>query len=336
MVALTAVRECNTCAASDERMVCVCAGATSGIGAGTLSRLVQLRPNSTFYVIGRSAARFAAFQQQDLIGSIQSQNGSGKVVFLEAEFSVLAQVDDVCRKISGIENRVDWLYMSPGMIPLNGAQFTSEGLETCFALSYYSRARLLTNLLPLLNRSRRPKVLNVLNGGKEQPLLEDDLGLEHNWSAIRVVNHSTTMTSLLLDHLSAQNPEIAFIHAQPGWVHTDNFARLSDGDHGLVWDLVVRGIQSVVTVLVTIFGISTSEAGERQAFHLTSGLFGPGTWLVDHHSEDVAPNLVMKQGRQQSLPGKVWSHTDGFFTKHTGHARLRTPADQTWTRGEPL
>ncbi|KAL4734226.1 hypothetical protein BDV11DRAFT_212965 [Aspergillus similis] len=315
MVSITKVRECNARAASDARTVCVFAGATSGIGAGTLSRLVQMRPNSTFYVIGRSATRFAQFQQQHLVHSIHSQNGNGQVIFLEAEISILAQVDDVCRRIARLENRVDWLYMSPGMIPLNGPQYTSEGLETCFALSYYSRVRLLINLIPLLNRSPRPTVLNVLNGGKEQPLLEDDLGLNHNWSALRVVNHSTTMTSLVFDHLSAQNPEIAFIHAQPGWVHTDNFARLSDSDHGLMWGLIVAGIQTLVNVLVALFGISASEAGERQAFHLASGLFGPGTWLVDHQSDDVAPNLVIMQGRRHSLPAKVWNHTHEVFEK---------------------
>ncbi|KAK2752690.1 hypothetical protein FQN54_008068 [Arachnomyces sp. PD_36] len=315
MVPLTNVRECNARTVSDEHTVCVLAGATSGIGASTLSQLVELRPNGTFFVIGRSAARFARSQQQHLIKSIQSQKGSGHVVFLEAEFGILAQVDDVCRQIARREERVDWLYMSPGMLPFNGAQYTSEGLETCFALSYYSRARLLINLMPLMKRSPRPKVLNVLNGGKEQSVLEDDLGLNHNWSALRVVNHSTTMTSLLFDHLSAQNTKIAFIHAQPGWVHTDNFARLSEDAHGVIWGLIVTGIQSLARVLVALFGISVGEAGERQAFHLTSSLFGPGTWLVDHQSQDVPPNQVVRQARQHSLPSTIWRHTNEVFQK---------------------
>lgn len=175
--------------------------------------------------------------------------------------------------------------------------------------------RLLTNLLPLLRQSPQPRVLNVLNAGKEQPLLEDDLGLKKNWSAIQVVNHSTTMTSLLFDYLSAQNPGIAFIHTQPGWVHTDNFARLLDPEQGLMWRLTVTCIQCLARTLVELFGISASEAGERQAFHLASGLFGPGAWTVDYRSEDVAPNSAMKRARQDSLSVKVWNHTNEVFVE---------------------
>lgn len=127
MVAFTTVTECNVRAASDEPSVCVFAGATSGIGAGTLTRVAELRPNSTIYVIGRSAARFANGQQRDLVQSIKSRNGTGQVIFLEAEFSLLAQVDDVCRQVASRESRVDWLYMSPGMLPFNGANCMALG-----------------------------------------------------------------------------------------------------------------------------------------------------------------------------------------------------------------
>lgn len=182
--------------------------------------------------------------------------------------------------------------------------------------------RLLTNLLPLLKQSVQPKVLNVLNGGKESPIFEDDLGLKHKWSPIQVVTHSTTMTSLLFDHLAAENPGVAFIHAQPGWVHTENFTRLSDAQQGPVWRLAVACIQGLAGALVGLFGVSAKESGERQAFHLASGLFGPGAWRVDYQSEDVAPNGFMKGARQNLLPLKIWSHTKEAFEEVVGKHRL--------------
>ncbi|KAI1116884.1 hypothetical protein F5Y14DRAFT_448680 [Nemania sp. NC0429] len=92
-----------------------------------------------------------------------------------------------------------------GGVPINGVEYTAQGLDACFALSYYSRMRLLSNLLPLLRRSEGGgRVLSVLNGGKEAFINEDDIGLDKNWSLFSVVGHTTLLTSLALDHLAAQ------------------------------------------------------------------------------------------------------------------------------------
>lgn len=156
MVKATTIRQCNARFASGHQagLVCVFAGATSGIGASTLEKMSLMLHASTFYVLGRSAARFASQRAK-----LESLNPSCKVVFLEAEVSLLSHVDAVCKQITAAEQKVDCLYMSLGLIPLNGAKCTcpqvltfqtltgrtgtKEGLEKCFALSYYSRMRLL-------------------------------------------------------------------------------------------------------------------------------------------------------------------------------------------------
>lgn len=76
----------------------------------------------TFYVLGRSAARFASQHAK-----LESLNPSCKVVFLEAEVSLLSNVDSVCNQITAAEQKVDYLYMterttmyvSPGPEPSN-------------------------------------------------------------------------------------------------------------------------------------------------------------------------------------------------------------------------
>jgi hypothetical protein len=124
-----------------------------------------------FFVLGKSAARFASQRTK-----LESLNPSCKVVSPEAEVSLLSDVDAVCKQITAAEQKVDCLYMSPGLIPLNGPQCTclpllnfqtltgridtKEGPEMCFAISYYSRMRLMWNHLPLLRQSPRPRVLS--------------------------------------------------------------------------------------------------------------------------------------------------------------------------------
>ena len=121
MVKATTIRQCNAHFASEhhEGLVCVFAGATSGIGAGTLERIALMLDAPTFYVLGRSAARFAG-----QCAKLESLNPSCKVMFLEVEVSLLSNVDAACKQITAAEKKVDYLYMSPGLIPLNGPQCT--------------------------------------------------------------------------------------------------------------------------------------------------------------------------------------------------------------------
>ncbi|KAK5997602.1 Oxidoreductase lepF [Cladobotryum mycophilum] len=316
MVHFTTVVESNAQFARDHKdmeLVCVLAGATSGIGASTLETLVSLMPKSRFYVIGRSAARFTS--QQTLL---EYTTASCNVVFIEAEFSLLSHVDNVCEQIVARESRVDYLCMSPGMIPLNGAEYTKEGLETCFAISYYSRMRLLFNLLPLLRRSTSPRVLNILNAGKEKALADDDLGLERNWSALTVINHATTMTSLAFEHLAPKEEKMTLIHVYPGWVRTDNFSHLTaPEDSGLLWRSFLWFIRNLAGTLALLFGVSAKECGQRQAFHLISDRFGPGAWRLDHVSEEAPETSALKNYNAHSWPGRIWNYTISIFEQQS-------------------
>lgn len=120
MVQITTIRQYNNFnKQQDVGLVCVFAGATSGIGASTLERMVQKLQQSTFYILGRSAQRFAAQRAR-----LKSLNSSCRLVFIQAEVSLLVDVDAACKQITAAEQKVDYLCMSPGLIPLNGPQCT--------------------------------------------------------------------------------------------------------------------------------------------------------------------------------------------------------------------
>jgi NADP-dependent 3-hydroxy acid dehydrogenase YdfG len=97
--------------------ICVFAGATSGIGAATVERLICMLHKPVFYIIGRSAKRFASQRTR-----LHVLNPSSKIIFLEAQFSLLSDVDSACKQIVASEEKVDYLFMSPGMIPVNGPE----------------------------------------------------------------------------------------------------------------------------------------------------------------------------------------------------------------------
>ena len=119
MVKTTVIRQCNARFTRDNHLgfVCVFAGGTSGIGASTLEMMALMLHAPTFYVLGRSATRFESQR-----ANLENLNPSCKIVFLEAEVSLLSDVDAVCKRIAAVEQKVDCLYMSPGLFPLNGPQ----------------------------------------------------------------------------------------------------------------------------------------------------------------------------------------------------------------------
>ncbi|KAM0136208.1 hypothetical protein ACHAO1_004685 [Botrytis cinerea] len=300
-------------------LICVFAGATSNIGASTLEALAKMLQSPTFYVLGRSATRFAAQRER-----LHSLNPQMKLEFLEVETSLILNIDAACKQILDAEERVDFLYMSQGCIPLNVPQYTKEGLEITFALSYYTRMRLLTNLLPLLRSSSRPRVLSVLNAGQELKMQDEDIGLlnPENFGPRVAINHTTTMMTLALEYLSQNdaNMNITFIHSFPGLVASDNFSRLTAPDSfGLLGKILVPLIGTLFSVIQKIFGISTADCGARQAFLLTSDRLENGkTWRVDDKSEVItSSNDALEYYREKGWREKVFTHTLEVFEKAT-------------------
>lgn len=120
MVGLNEITNSNSRFADEQRTGCVCvfAGATSGIGYGTLRRFVTMLQSSTFYVLGRSEERFAAKLSQ-------LRESPNKIVFVDCQLSLIRSVDEACASITAAETKVDYLCMSPGGMPFQGATCAS-------------------------------------------------------------------------------------------------------------------------------------------------------------------------------------------------------------------
>lgn len=118
MVQLSHVTQANESFARDQAdnagVVCVFSGATGGIGEGTLEKMVVMFQGATFYVLGRSAERFTTQRAK-----LESLNPSLKLVFLETQVSLIADIDAATQKILAVEKKVDYLYMSQACFPVN-------------------------------------------------------------------------------------------------------------------------------------------------------------------------------------------------------------------------
>ncbi|KAK2601906.1 hypothetical protein QQS21_004497 [Conoideocrella luteorostrata] len=281
--------------------VAVFMGATAGIGQSTLNQMITMLDDSTFYVLGRNPTDIVS--QLESLKLSASKRGN-KIVFIESQVSCIAMIDAACDQILAAESRVHYLY-------------TDEGLETCFAVSYYSRLRMVFKLLPLLQHSERPHVLSILNGTLEKAIYVEDLGLEKNWGITAVVNHTTVCTSLAFNYLARHNKaSIIFLHATPGFVSTESPRKTRPSmDFGLLWWAFLSAMQVISGWVIYYFGMDVRESGQRHSYHLTSNTFQPGSWQVDRRSSVVAPNKVLKGYQEQGLAEKVWDHTLRIWDK---------------------
>ncbi|KUJ09016.1 uncharacterized protein LY89DRAFT_701536 [Mollisia scopiformis] len=288
MVKIDTIRASNAPFANQhhEGLVCVFAGATSGIGLATCQKMTTMLQSSTFYILGRSPERYT-----DLLDQMRELAPSNKIVYVETQVSLIASIDAACAQISSAEQKVDYLCMSPGGMPFQGAVCT---------------LRLLSNLLPLLNRASQPRVLSILNGTREKKINEDDIGLEKAWGITAVVGHSTLLTSLAFDHLAAHDSQkhIVFIHSRTTYPSKKD---------GYFWWAFISVMQIVSGWMIRNFGMAAKESGERFAFLLISDTLSPGSWRTTRLSDTVPENNILKEYHERGWGEKIWDFTIGVW-----------------------
>lgn len=323
-------------------------GATSGIGRSALEQLVTASRHQQLhiYVVARDAT--AAAQQ---IAGLRQINPSAVIELIEKDVSLVKSVDEVAEIVKKRESKVDLLFLSMGFIPFagrkgnttikpshktsftNAASDTTEGLEPSMTTRYYSRIRAIQLLLPLLNASPNPHVTNILAGGQEAPLIEDDLDLARpgNFSFIQASKHSATMLTLMLEKFASENPVVSFVHAFPGPVATPTLTR---GSSGIVAILMRWIISPFVN---TFIAESVINSGAKALFYATNARYTVssrealaaampegvgkarqskgGVFLVHQNGEPAGDERLLDDLRKASEA--VWEHTTDVFERVT-------------------
>ncbi|KAL7905490.1 NAD(P)-binding protein [Trichoderma velutinum] len=249
-----------------EGLTALFVGATRGIGLATLRCITVKLKAPKLYVVGRSKTQFAP-----IFLELRATNPAASITFIESDISLIRNADSVAEQLSTHESHLDLLYLSPGYLAFGGPYYTDEGLDTCFVLSHYVRTRIISQLLPLLNAARRPRVLSILAGGHESSLFtkDGDLGLTldnaRNYNPIRAADQLTTFHTIVLNHLASHNPHVSFLHIHPGWVAT-NFASNILSSAGIVGALLKPCLLPIFNLLAT----DEAHSAERQVFHAFS------------------------------------------------------------------
>ncbi|KAL4806823.1 hypothetical protein BDV18DRAFT_159992 [Aspergillus unguis] len=325
MPSLSTVRASNASLHNLKKITALFVGGTSGIGQSTLRQLAKHADGSalTAYIIGRNRPRAEPF-----LSELKKTSPSATFHFIEADVSLVKNVDRACQEIKRNEKNLDFLFMTPGGISLGGRNETPEGIDTLFSLRYYARMRFIQNLLPLLNSpkpqsSASSRIISVYGGGFEYSINPADLPLKHTFSLINAYKHSITMTTLSMALLARRNPGVSFLHAYPGLVAGTNI--YSNSFPGPVAAVYNYGFGP----LMYPFSVGLGESGERHLFHLSSerypclkdaggdevargvdGEKGSGAYLINWKGEIRPSSRVLNEYRENGVDELVWRHTE--------------------------
>lgn len=90
-------------------------GATSGIGEYTAKAFVRNTISPHVYIVGRNQGA-----ADRIIKECEALNKDGKVEFIKADVTELAEVDRVCKEIMAKEKHINLLVQSQGNLNLRG------------------------------------------------------------------------------------------------------------------------------------------------------------------------------------------------------------------------
>ncbi|KAF2827019.1 hypothetical protein CC86DRAFT_370099 [Ophiobolus disseminans] len=329
-------------------LVIALVGGTTGIGTYVAKALATTfaahGDKLRVYVIGRRPDR-----AEEVVAFGRATSPGSDWRFIQAhDLSLMSDVDRVCAEITqqeesdpfaGGKPRLDVLYMSQALSPMQASAQTKEGLDTQMSLLYYSRIRTIQRLTPLLLASPEPShVISIYAGSVEGAHTPDALPIgtpsPERYGITAVRNHSVFMKTFMFEELAARHAgKIAFVHVYPGLVDGPTFY----SDVNPLW---FRVLWRVLKSLVSWYMTSPETCGTVMVF-LATGRFpakgngvkgadvafstqrerGGGAYAVGMRG-DENKKVSYENVRTGDTGSKVWEHTievlDGIDKKQSG------------------
>ncbi|WP_337866237.1 SDR family oxidoreductase [Ignavibacterium sp.] len=136
--------------------ICLITGATSGIGKSTAFGLAE--SGYSVILLGRNEQKCKQVSEH-----IKKKTGNEKVKYYVADISLIKDVKKISGRIKNDFNRLDFLINNAGARFLNH-QLTDEGIEITLATNHLGHFILTNELLPLLQNSDDPRIINISSG----------------------------------------------------------------------------------------------------------------------------------------------------------------------------
>jgi hypothetical protein len=212
---------------------------------------------------------------------------------------------------------------------------TAEGIDRTMSLMYYSRMKIILNLLPLLENSSLPAVVvSVYAAGMEGQIFPDDLSLRqpkrHNYPLAR--SHMSYMHTLFFESLVAQHPgKLRLVHVFPGLVL--GAGSLRNPNEWPAWFRVA--VRVLIPLIGRFVSVPTEECGQRMLSYASpyyparpidradscgdacvgsDGTVGSGVYALGAKGDNVIRMEAYAKFDKTEMRTRVWNHTTKVFS----------------------
>jgi NAD(P)-dependent dehydrogenase (short-subunit alcohol dehydrogenase family) len=200
-------------------------GANKGIGFEIVRELARLGLRVFLGARNEKAGRAAA----------EKLSKEGEVLFIKIDIADMASIQRAADDVAGQTDCLDVLVNNAGILldeDKDALTITPEIFETTLRTNTLGPWLVTQAFVPLLNKSREPRIVNVSSGGGQ---LEDGAD---GWAPAYCV--SKTALNGVTVQLAAALPKCAVNSVCPGWVRTDmgggNATRsVAEGAATIVW-----------------------------------------------------------------------------------------------------
>lgn len=157
---------------------------TGGLGYDIALALAQA--GADVIVSGRNAT-----DGHEALARIRSLAPHSLVRFEKLDLESLGSVSDFVSRIARVGRPVDLLVNNACTLALLKRQITNDGFELHLGTNFLSHFALTARMLPLLRRSRQPRVIQVTSTGRHHGQIHlDDLHLEKSYTPLKAYSQS--------------------------------------------------------------------------------------------------------------------------------------------------
>lgn len=265
-------------------------GGNAGIGYETALGLAKM--GASVYIISRNEIK-----AQQAVAQLKSASGHTAIDYFIADFSSQQSVRLVAEKIKQKLIVVDVLVNNAGGV-YPEFRLSEDGVEMTMATNHFGPFLLTQLLLPLIEKSKEGRIVNVSSGSHYRGELDfESFTKEKNYSVMKAYGQSklanVLFSAALAERLTAKNITVNSLH--PGVVKTDIGKKGTPAYIRWVWSMFTfwRGI-SVKDGAKTSIYLASSEAIKNVT----------GKYFDECQVKEEAP-----LAKDKDLAQKLWTET---------------------------
>ena len=214
-------------------------GSTDGIGKLVAIKFAQ--QGHEVYLHGRNPQKLAT-----VVAKLKEETKNEKIEGFVADFSDLDAVKQMTQEIRQNLSKIDVLINNAGVYNSSKSQ-NSDDLDMRFAVNYLAPFVLTNELIPLLKKADKPRIIN-LSSAAQSPINYEVLTGKEMRSESETYAQSKLALTMWSFYLAKTEPNINIIAVNPGSLLNTNMANEAFGKH---WSSADKGANILYELAVS-------------------------------------------------------------------------------------